>query len=132
MKKKIGITLLLISTFLAVYLMCFLGNPVRLEKLSVNEEYFDLILNSRRFDRDFGLLEALFFDEQQLVFDAASDTFYYSIEKGSRSAYNPCVEVKSAYDHIRVKVLDAQITAQDIQEAKVFRLLAYDDMSYHA
>ncbi|MDE7205551.1 MAG: hypothetical protein K2N90_00020, partial [Lachnospiraceae bacterium] len=131
MKKKIGMTLLLISCFLAVYLMCFFGNPVRFEKLSVSKEQFDLILNSRRYAGDSDLLEALFFDEQQLIFDASSDTFYYSLEEGSRSAYNPYVELQSAHEKLSVAVLDAQITAQDIREAKVYRLLAYDDQSYH-
>lgn len=131
MKKRIGITLLLISGFLALYLMCLFGNPVRLEKLSIDEEQFELILNSRRFDQDTGLLEALFFDEQKLIFDAASDTFYYSLEEGSRNAYNPYVEIQSAYEELSVVVLDAQITAQDIREAKAYRLLAYNDSAYH-
>ena len=94
MKKKIGMALLLISCFLAVYLMCLFGNPVRFEKLSVSKEQFDLILNSRRYAGGSDLLEALFFDEQQLIFDASSDTFYYSLEEGSRSAYNPYVEIE--------------------------------------
>lgn len=131
MKKKIGMALLLISCFLAVYLMCLFGNPVRFEKLSVGKEQFDLILNSRRYAGGSDLLEALFFDEQQLIFDASSDTFYYSLEEGSRSAYNPYVEIQSAHEKLSVAVLDAQITAQDIREAKVYQLLAYDDQSYH-
>lgn len=131
MKKKIGMALLLISSALAVYLICFLGNPVRFDKLSVDEEYFDLILNSRRSASDADLLEALFFDEQRLIFDVSSNTFYYSLEKDSKSAYNPYVEINTAYEKVSVVVLDAHITAQDIRESNVFRLLAYNGKFYH-
>lgn len=131
MKKKIGMALLLISSMLMVYLMCFWGNPVRFDKLSVDEEYFDLILNSRRSASDADLLEALFFDEQQLIFDVSSNTFYYSLEEDSKSAYNPYVEINTTYEKVSVVVLDAHITAQDIRESNVFRLLAYNGMFYH-
>jgi len=131
MKRKIGMALLIVSGFFAIYFICFCGNPIYFEELSVNEEQFDEIINSRRYASASGLLEALFFDEQQLIFDAASDTFYYSLEEGSKSAYNPYVEVKTAHENLRVAVLDAQITAQDIRDARTFHMIAYDSASYH-
>lgn len=131
MKKKIGIALLLVSGILAVYLICFLGEPVRLGKMSVNEEELQMIINSRVIRRGgIKLLNALSFDGQQLFFDDGSDTFYYSLEKGSRSAYNPYVKVKAAREGVSVAVLDAVITARDIREAKVFRVVAYNDVYY--
>lgn len=131
MKKKIGMTLLLVSGVLAVYLIYFLGNAVCFERLSMNEEQFDMIVNSRRYANDVSLLDALFFDEQQLLFDASSDTFYYSLEEGSKSAYNPRVEIKSKHKAVSVAVLDGQITKEDIRVAKPFHMIAYDSASYY-
>ena len=130
MKKIIGMALLLVSGFLMVYLTCFSGDAVRFEKLSVNEEQFDGIRNSRRYVSDSNILEALFFDEQRLTFDAGSGTFYYSLEENSKSAYNPCVEMVTEGEDVSVAVLDAQITEQGIKDAEVFRIIAYDSVSY--
>ena len=133
MKKKIGMTLLLLSIFLAVYLMCFLGNPVRFEKLCADEElYHALTDGSRRSACDMELLEALVFDGQQLFFDGSTDTFYYSLEEGSRSAYNPRVELRAGADtkEVRVAVLGERITKEDVQAARVFRLAAYNGSFY--
>lgn len=129
MKKRIGVALLLMSGILAVYLMCFLGNPVHFEEISVNEEQMNKIISSRHIS-DTGLLDALFFDEQQLIFDASSGTFYYSLVEGSKSAYNPYVEIKTAYKEVSIAVQDAQITAQDIKTSKAFRLIVYDAAAY--
>ncbi len=139
MKKKIGIALLLVSGVLAVYLICFFGGAVRFEKLCVDEEWYYLITEgSRRSAYEAKLLEALVFDEQQLFFDASSDTFYYSLEEGSRSAYNPRVEFRTAADafmeelgEVRVAVLGERITKEDVRAARVFRLAAYNDSFYH-
>lgn len=131
MKKKIGIALLFVSSILAVYLMCFFGKPVRLEKLSVNEQQYRMITDSRRYVSRTGLLNALFFDEQQLFFDASSDTFYYSLEEGSGSAYNPYVEIAASDADVRVAVLDAQITKKEIAAAKTFQMIAYNGSAYY-
>lgn len=133
MKKKIGMTLLLFSIFLAVYLMCFFGNPVRFEKLCVDEELYHLLTDgSRRSACEIELLDALVFDEQQLFFDGSTDTFYYSLEEGSRSAYNPRVEIRTGADtkEVRVAVLGERITKEDVQAARVFRLAAYNGSFY--
>lgn len=129
MKKRIGVALLLISGILAVYLICFLGNTIRFEEISVNEEQLNEIISSRHIS-DTGLLDALFFDEQQLIFDASSSTFYYSLVEGSKNAYNPYVKKRSVSKGVSIAVLDAQITAEDISAAKAFRLIAYDSAAY--
>lgn len=121
---------MLVSSVLTVYLMCFFGNPIRFDKLSMDEEQFQKIINSRRSASEVGLLKALLFDEQQLTFDVSSHTFYYSLEEGSKSAYNPYVEINATHEKVSVAVLDAQITAQDIGESKAFRMIAYDDQFY--
>lgn len=129
MKKRIGVIMLLLSVFLVIYLICFLGSPVRLAEISVNEEQFQEIMDSRSVS-DVRLLDALFFDEQKLIFDASSETFYYSLVEGSKDAYNPYVKKQSEYKTISIAVLNAQITDQDIKDNRIFQLIAYDDTSY--
>lgn len=130
MKKKIGLSLLFVSGILAVYLICFLGGTVRFENLCVSGEQYRLIMDSNRMESGEELLDALVFDEQQLFFDASSQTFYYSLEEGSSSAYNPRVEVRAALDDVRVAVLGERITSEDVQAAKKFRLAAYNGVTY--
>lgn len=130
MKKRIGMALLLISGVLAVYLICFLGNPLRLEDISVSEEQLDALISSRHVS-DSSMLDALFFDGQQLVFDASSDTFYYSLVEGSKNGYNPYIKKKTADKDVSLAVPDAQITAEDIRENRTLRLIAFDATAYY-
>lgn len=129
MKKKIGIVLLLVSGVLAVYLMCFFGGAVRFETLCVDEERYHMITDSRRYASGEELLDELFFDEQQLFFDASSDTFYYSLEEDSRSAYNPRVEIRAA-DGMHVAVLGERILPEDVRAAETMQLIAYNESAY--
>lgn len=130
MKKRIGMTLMLISGILAVYLICFLGNPVRLEDISVDAEQLAALVGSRQ-TGDSSILEALYFDGQQLMLDTSTDTFYYSLVEGSKGAYNPCVKKQSASKEVSVVMPDAPITAEDVRENRTLRLIAYDAKNYY-
>ncbi|MCM1183978.1 MAG: CotH kinase family protein [Roseburia sp.] len=127
-KNAIAAVVLAASIIMAVYLTCFRDNPQRYSQHLISEERYTDIIAAR--SREEGLLEELIFDEQTLLCDNTSRTFYYSLVEGSSSAYDPYVKIRGTEGNLRLAFSDGAITEEGIRDNRTISVLAYTDSGY--
>lgn len=128
MRKKIGISILVVSVMAGIYLTCFWGRPARYSQCIVDNEQFEDIMTGREKADD--LLDALNFNEETLFWDQNSRTFYYSLIEGDALAYDPMVDLQSGYTDTKLAFLQKQITQEQIQQNQPIYFIAYTDEKY--
>lgn len=128
MKKIVGSIVLAVSVVIGIYLVCFLGNPVKYEECIVSEEQFENIM-AERIETEC-LLDALIFDEEILFLDNADRTFYYSLIEGNKEAYNPGIKIESTAPDLKLAFLEEKITEEGIRDNYTYVLLAYTEQEY--
>lgn len=128
MKKYVGIIILLFSIAVLLFLgqMSLLNSKYLECNVSANESES---LVSERIEQE-GLILAVEFDEQNLVYDYYANTFYYSLVEGSSSSFNPYVKVISDFENVDVVFVEGEMTEDGIENNQTIRMLAYTDEYY--
>lgn len=123
--------------FLLVSFACFIciayridgGEKHRFSMYFMNDSEYGRIIEERKeTKRDF--IREISFDGQQLVRDVNTETFYYSINEGSRHAYNPVVKLKLHDGKARLAVRKNNITNELIKNNETIELILYTDKVY--
>lgn len=131
MKRKKGILILLFSAALIIWLTCFYGKRVRLSDIYIDDMQLEKLLDNRTCGNA-GMAGSLYFDGQKLMLDEGTDTFYYSIVEGSKTAYNPYVTLDlSENGKISLAISGESLTEEAISGNKTFKLIAYDNDKYY-
>ena len=128
MRKNTGLLILCISVLAFLTLMdsgmlstsyaeCISDEKVCQEVMGTRVEYEDLLTN-------------LYFDEQDLLYEYHTKTFYYSLVEGSSSAYNPQIKAESDTESVKVLFL-GEITEAGIEQNQTIQILAYSDVYYY-
>lgn len=99
------------------YAECISDEKVCQEVMGTRVEYEDLLTN-------------LYFDEQDLLYEYHTKTFYYSLVEGSSSAYNPQIKAQSDTESVKVLFL-GEITGAGIEQNQTIQILAYSDVYYY-
>lgn len=129
MKKKLGITLALVSALFYIYLTCYAGECGRLNDISVSKAQIEQ-LKAERSKSPISLIQELYFNDEMLFFDSSDNTYYYSMPENCKSADNPHIRQKSANASVALAFLDEKITSESIKEDHAFTLIAYDENFY--
>ncbi len=125
-KKTISIILLIASVGIFAGGLFFLNRSARFSQLVVTASEYAWIL-SEHTDSEDDLIDGIVFGDEELFFDPASDTFYYSLPEGAADALDPQVRIRSEYRNMSVAVLEKGITQNGIEQNETIELVAYDD-----
>ena len=126
-KRQLGLVLLLISLILGVIVLIVSKHGVRFESCINEESQIADILKGRTENAE--LSGSVFFDEEELLFEQSTNTYYYSLIEGSSSAYNPSVQMRG-YDAPVQVAFSEEISAQSIEQNTAIDMIIYTDEYY--
>ena len=117
-------------TALIVILLILLQPNTRYKRISIDESKWNSIINSRT-ENNRLMLEDIRFNDYGLVIDRISNTIYYSVVNDSKNKYNPAISYTSNNDNTSIAILSDEITDERIKSDYTYKLMIYDDKSYH-
>lgn len=124
-KKAIWMAVSFFS-LVVLLLMYYLGVENYSDHIIDNNK-FEEIVNSRALADDMSVQVS--FDKQNLFYDDAAKTFFYSLIDDKEEAYDPSVEVTGEAD-VQFAFLDSKITDDVIANNIPIRCIFYNDRSY--
>ena len=118
-----------IFTAIVVVLIIVLNPSHKYNKLSVNENKWNSIKDSRTENNNL-VLEDIRFNDYKLIIDEKNNTIYYSLINDSTNKYNPNVEY-DASDNVKLIILTDEITDEKIKSDYEFKIMIYNEKEYH-
>ena len=127
MRKVLGIILLVLTLGIGMTLIIIDNEGIRYSDAIVTESECEEV-EATRTETD-GLVEGIIFNEERLIFDKSSNTYYYSLIDGDNNAYDPVIHIESG-KKLRVAV-DTQIISDSLIAANgTIQMVAYSDDEY--
>ena len=127
-RKKILIAVC-IFTAIVIILIIVLNPSHKYNRLSVNENKWNSIKDSRTENNNL-VLEDIRFNDYKLIIDEKNNTIYYSLINDSTNKYNPNVEY-DASDNVKLIILTDEITDEKIKSDYEFKIMIYNEKEYH-
>ncbi len=128
MKRNLCTAVLALSMIVGVYLVCFRESAGHYSEYAVDEEWIENVTEGRTETTD--LISELIFNEQTLIFDNATDTFFYSLIEGDLKADDPVIKVKSENADVKIGFLSERISEDGIRDNRSIMVMAYTDRTY--
>lgn len=126
-KKRILFFIVLIALVL-IYIMFFYTKNVQYNKLVVDEETWNNLINERTIT-DNNLIEDLKFNDYEVFYENNQCTYYYSILENSSNGYNPYIQYKINKQNAKIAV-NKEITDELIENNDTILLLVYTDTEF--
>ena len=129
-KKKIISIILAAVSLLLIFLISHGSAPKgNLSGLSIDEDTASSLKSSRR-PSESHLLNAVFFNEEQLFFDPNANAFYYSIIEEDPDWDNPRVTIQSSSFGVQAAFVRPDCSREAIAENRPLKLIAATDREY--
>ena len=128
-KNKILIPVV-VFTSLIIIIIIMLNPSHKYNKLIVNEDKWNSIIESRTENKNL-LLEDIRFNDYKLIIDEKNNTLYYSVANDSQNKYNPNVSYSANNKDVKIVVLAEEITNEKVKNNYQFKIMIYDEKEYH-
>ena len=128
-KRTIQIIILIFLLCAGIYL--FLGKNVgsSYNNLITDDKTINGIVSSRTFCDT--LFSSIMFNDEELLYDANGDYYFYSLIQGSSHSYNPEVNVISDSSDLKI-VFNSSISSDDIANNNAISFVVYNDSYYYS
>ena len=135
MKKETRIKVLLLFASILLLFRVWVGLDFNMHAVSFSEVMSSPVdieaLKSERKERTKDIQLDLFFNEQQLVYDEATKTYFYSITGDGTEAYNPRIEMQAHQAaNYQISLVGEPISPTTIRENNNPKIFIYGDDWY--
>lgn len=130
-KKQISIAIFGFSILVAMYLLFFVGNTVHFSEYQTDATMLQDIMSGREENAE-SLLTALYFNEQKLVLDIGTNTWYYSLDEARTDALDPSITFETEMENVQIVIEDRAFTNEVIAKNQSIRMIAYNETGYSA
>ena len=128
-KKALAVVIVTISILLAGIVWFSGRGHGRLNSFVIDEKTAADLMSGRSLVRESA--PDIYFDEEKSYLDTSSDTFYYSLVEGSKSAYNPKVRATLGGESASVYFIDAGISDELISSNASISMIVCNKDSYY-
>lgn len=129
-KKKVISVLAGLIALASIFFICANTSVEKdFGKLCVSEDYLNF-LEDTRCETVSNLLDAVFFNEEQLFFERSSNSFFYSVVENDLRWNNPEITIQSSFSGVQVTFVDPDFSKEAIAANKPLRMIAYTDREY--
>ncbi len=128
-KKQISVVVLSLSILVIIYLLFFGDKAVRFSECQQDEAMLKNIMSVRE-ESMHSLLHVLYFNDQKLILDIGTNTWYYSLDEVRMDADNPYITYETEAGNVQIAIERAVITQELIANNQPIKLVAYNDTSY--
>ena len=128
-RKRIIIPVVIFTAIIIALIIVM--NPInKYKKLTVSENKWKNIQESRIENMNLKL-EEICFNDYQLIIDEKSNTIYYSIVNDSINKYTPNVSYTTNDTNSKLVILSDEITDEKVKNNYQFKLMIYNEKEYH-
>ena len=120
----------IVFTILIIILIIVLNPTHEYNSLSISEDKWNLIKETRIENNNL-VLEDIKFNDYKLIIDEKSSTIYYSVVNDSKNKYNPTVSYNVKNKKIRLVILSDEINDEKIKSDYKFKVMIYNEKEYH-
>lgn len=128
-RKKILIPIIIL-TLIIIILVIVLNPSRRYQKMSISEDKWDSIIESRTYSANL-TIDEIRFNDYDLVIDKDSNTIYYSLVNDSKMKYNPNVSFEASDDSAKLVILEDEITDEKVKSDYKFKMMIYNKDEYN-
>ncbi len=128
-RKKVLISVIAL-TIIAIVLIVVFNIKQKYSKFIVNQSNWDSIKESRIENNNL-VLEEIRFNDYKLIIDNKNNSLYYSVVNDSKNKFNPNVSYSTNNNNAALVILSDEITQERINNNYEFKLMIYDENSYH-
>lgn len=128
MNKKSVLFCIVLISFILICMMFLYTNGVKYNKLVVDEETWNNLINERTIT-DRNLIESFKFNNYDAFYDKSMCTYYYSIIENSSNAYNPIIKYKINNPNAKIAI-NKEITDERIEDNETILILVYTDTEF--
>lgn len=130
MSRKKIVILVIIFTMIIIGVIIVLNPSHKYNKLSLSEEKWDSIKESRIENTNL-VLRDIRSNDYRLIIDEKNNTLYYSLVNDSANKYNPKVEYDTNNKDAQLVILSDEITDEKVKNNYEFKIMIYNEKEYH-
>ena len=127
-RKKLLVTIIFL-TIIIILLISFLNSDKKYNSISINENKWNNIINSRTENLNL-TLDSIKFNDYNLIIDNNKNTIYYSLINESKTKYNPDVSYSEQDKNIKLAILKEEITDEKVHNNYEFKIIIYNKSEY--
>lgn len=128
MNKRNILLCIIIITLFFIGFMFFYYSGDKYEKLIVDENEWNEIVNKRNITESI-IISSFKINDYEAFFDNSQCTYYYSIIEGKKNAFNPKIKLKTNKKNAKIAV-DKSINEKLIKDNDVIHILVYTDTEF--
>ena len=128
-RKKVLISVIAFTIIVIVLIVVF-NIKQKYNKFIINQSNWDSIKESRIENNNL-VLEEIRFNDYKLIIDNKNNSLYYSVVNNSQNKFNPNVSYNINNPNAVLVILEDEITEEKIKNNYEFKLMIYDENSYH-
>lgn len=128
-RKKVLISVITFTIIVIVLIVVF-NIKQKYNKFIINQSNWDSIKESRIENNNL-VLEEIRFNDYKLIIDNKNNSLYYSVVNDSKNKFNPNVSYSINNPNAVLVILEDEITEEKIKNNYEFKLMIYDENSYH-
>ena len=127
MNKKWLLGIILALTIFSIVIILVLSHKIRYNKLVVNSDKWNNIINGKNINAGISL-ESIEFNDYNLLIDEENSIIYYSVVD-VKNKYNPSVKYTLNGKKINI-AFNREISDEVLEDADTLKVILYDDDSY--
>ena len=128
-KRKVLIPIILFTAIIIIFIIA-LNMSHKYENISISEEKWNSIINTRSENNNIKLQDIIF-NDYRLIIDENNNTLYYSLINESKNKYNPNIRFIATDKNAKIAILSDEITDDKVKSDYKFKVMIYTQKEYH-